>query len=65
MDRQMLLFRERHIAAQERIVADFNRRGENADRALQLLESFNRSLDQHIQDRDRLLRELDRAPGGT
>jgi ferritin len=52
---------EKHIALQEQIVADLARVGHDTVEARKLLDNFYASQVQHIQHRDRILRELEQA----
>jgi len=49
---------EKHIAAQQAIVAEFRRAGWDVTQAAWLLENFVASQAQHIAHRDRILQEL-------
>lgn len=49
----------RHIAEQEERIRGMLRRGGNADEAQKLLDNFHASQAQHIQHRDRILKELE------
>jgi hypothetical protein len=50
---------ERHIAEQEERVADLARLGADTAEARKLLDNFYASQAQHIQHRDRILKELE------
>ena len=50
---------ERHIAEQEERVADLARLGANTTEARTLLNLFYATQAQHIQHRDRILKELE------
>jgi hypothetical protein len=50
---------ERHIADQERRVAELDRGGHDTTDARRLLDNFRTLQEQHIEHRNRLLRELE------
>jgi len=50
---------ERHIAEQEERIAVLARLGADMTEARTLLNNFNATLAQHIQHRDRILKELE------
>lgn len=50
---------ERHIAEQEGRITVMSRQGHNTDEAQKLLDNFYASQAQHIQHRDRILKELE------
>jgi hypothetical protein len=50
---------KRHIADQEQLVADLARSGHDTTEARKLLDNFYATQVQHIQHRDRILRELE------
>ena len=51
---------ERHLASQRRILADLERDGHKTTKARQLLAMLEETQKMHVEDRDRLTRELDR-----
>ncbi len=70
MDRSMLLHHldlakrhvaigEKNVARQRAVVAELERDGHDASEARRLLAEFEQLQSMHIQDRDRLLKELD------
>jgi hypothetical protein len=50
---------KRHIAEQEERIAEIARRGHDTAEARKLLDNFYASQVQHVQHRDRILKELD------
>jgi ferritin len=50
---------EQHIAEQEDRIADLARMGADTTKARKLLDNFYASQAQHIQHRDRILKELE------
>jgi ferritin len=50
---------EQHIAEQEDRIADLARMGADTTEARKLLDNFYASQAQHIQHRDRILKELE------
>lgn len=50
---------ERHIATQRAIIAELVRDGHDTSRAEALLATFEQSQRLHVEDRDRLRKELD------
>jgi hypothetical protein len=53
---------ERHVAQQRKVIASLHSRGADTATAEVLLTTFEGIQRLHVADRDRLQRELDRAP---
>ena len=49
---------DKHVARQRQLVAKLDRDGHDSSEARRLLEQFEELLRLHIQDRDRLIKEL-------
>jgi hypothetical protein len=73
MDRKMILDHlelarrhvaeaERHIDQQRWIIARLERDGNDTSASKTLLEQFQQFYKMHVEDRDRLQKELDEAP---
>lgn len=55
---------ERHIAEQRAIIDELERGGNDAAEAKALLASFEQTQRLHLENRNRLRRELEKASGG-
>jgi hypothetical protein len=49
---------ERHLAKQEALIAELDRGGRDAEEARTILDTLRELQALHLQDRDRLLKEL-------
>jgi len=55
---------ERHIAEQRAIIDELERGGNDATEAKALLTAFEHTQRLHVENRDRLRRDLEKASGG-
>ena len=56
---------ERHIAQQRAIIDELERAGQDATEARALLAGFEQTQRLHIENRDRLRRQLEKASKGS